>query len=170
MSGALGLAQWIVLAVAVQRILELALARRNTVRLLAAGGIEAGAAHYPVIVLFHAAWLVANFIFLPADSAANGLLLAVFCLLQAGRVWVIASLGRYWTTRIITLPGQPLAARGPYRLMRHPNYAIVALEIACLPLIFGAWHIAILFTVANLLILAWRIRVEDRTLAPRRGA
>ncbi|MDA0662516.1 MAG: isoprenylcysteine carboxylmethyltransferase family protein [Proteobacteria bacterium] len=169
MPDALGLAQWIVLAVAVQRALELVLARRNTARLLAAGGIETGAGHYPVIVLLHASWLAVNFLFLPPDAAANGPLLGIFCVFQAGRVWVIASLGAFWTTRIITMPGQPLTMRGPYRFMRHPNYAIVALEIACLPLIFGAWHIAIPFALANLAILAWRIRIEDNTLAPRRG-
>ncbi len=166
----MGLAQWIVLAVTLQRLLELILARRNTARLLAAGGSEVGAAHYPVIVVLHAAWLVVNFVFLPPDAAANWPLLIAFAVLQAGRVWVIMSLGEFWTTRIITMPDQPLSARGPYRLMRHPNYTIVVGEIACLPLIFGAWHIAIPFSIANLLILAWRIHVEDRVLAPRRGA
>ena len=144
------------------------LARRNTARLLAAGGVEAGSAHYPVIVAVHALWIAAIFYSVPPDADVNWLLLLIFLLLQAGRVWVIASLGRYWTTRIITIPGQPLVKRGPYRLLRHPNYVIVTAEIACLPLAFGAWQIAVYFTVANCLILGWRIRTEDRVLASRR--
>lgn len=167
MPGTLGLAQWLVLAVAVQRLLELLWARRNTARLLAAGGIETGAAHYPAIVAVHAAWLVANFIAIPPETEASIPLLATFALLQLGRIWVMASLGPYWTTRVISIPGHPLTRRGPYRFMRHPNYAIVAAEIACLPLIFDALAIAILFSALNAVVLVWRIRIENRALEPR---
>ncbi len=168
MLASFGLAQWLVVAVAVQRLLELLLARRNTARLIAAGGVESGAAHYPLIVAIHTMWLVAIFLAIPPETGASLPMLLIFLALQAGRVWVIASLGKYWTTRIISIPGEPLIKRGPYRLMRHPNYAIVAAEIACLPAAFGAWQIAIYFSIANCLVLAWRIRAENKVLASRR--
>ncbi len=104
---------------------------------------------------------------MPASAPVFWPLLAVFALLQAARLWVIASLGRYWTTRIITLPGAPIVRRGPYRWLRHPNYAIVAAEIAVLPLAFGAWPIAVVFSGLNALLLRHRIRLEEQALAPR---
>ncbi|WP_029007420.1 isoprenylcysteine carboxyl methyltransferase family protein [Azospirillum halopraeferens] len=162
-----GLPQLIVLLVAAQRLIELVLARRNTARLLAAGAREEGAAHYPLFVALHAAWLVALFAAVPADAPVNGVLLALFVLLQAGRVWVIASLGRFWTTRVVTLPGAPLVRRGPYRLVRHPNYLIVAAELAVLPLAMGQVAIAVLFSLLNVPLTWHRIRVEERALAPR---
>lgn len=164
----LGLPQWIVLAVVVQRLAELAYARRNEARLRLAGAVEAGAGHYPLIVLLHVAWLLAIFVTVPADARISWPLMGLYGALQLGRVWVIAALGRFWTTRVLTLPGADLVARGPYRLCRHPNYAIVAAEIALLPLAFGAWQLALAFTLLNGAILAWRIRVEDRALAGRR--
>ena len=88
--------------------------------------------------------------------------------MQLGRIWVIASLGRHWTTRLIVLPGAPLVRRGPYRFVRHPNYLIVVAEIAVLPLAFGAVAITIVFSLANLLLVARRIAIEERALAPRR--
>jgi methyltransferase len=165
-----GLAQWLVLAVALQRLGELALARRNTKKLLAAGGLESGAGHYWLIVGLHGGWLAAIFATIPPDAAVNWWLASTFALLQIGRIWVLASLGQYWTTRIITVPGAPLVRRGPYRWIRHPNYLIVAGEIALLPLAFGAWRIALGFSVANMALIAWRIRIEDRTLDSRRTA
>ena len=99
---------------------------------------------------------------------SSGRLLALFVLLQAGRLWVIASLGRFWTTRIITVPGAPLIRRGPYRWLKHPNYLVVAGEIAVLPLAFGLWQVAVVFSVLNALLLWHRIRWENRALAPRR--
>lgn len=94
-------------------------------------------------------------------------LLVLFALLQLARLWVIASLGPFWTTRVITLPGAPLIRRGPYRWLRHPNYLIVAGEIAVLPLAFGAWTIALVFSVANALLLAYRIRIEEEAALAR---
>jgi methyltransferase len=96
-------------------------------------------------------------------------LFGVFVLLQLGRVWVIASLGPYWTTRIITLPDAPLVLTGPYRYIRHPNYLVVTAEIAVLPLAFGAVAIAAVFSALNLMVIARRVWIEDRVLAPRRG-
>src|SRR5262249_24074026 len=95
-------------------------------------------------------------------------LLAAFAILQGLRLWVLLSLGRYWTTRIITVPGAPLVRRGPYRFLRHPNYLVVAAEIAMLPLAFGAWVVAVVFSALNAALLAWRIALEDQALAPRR--
>jgi len=145
----MGLAQWIVLAVAVARLAELAHSRRNGKRLLARGGHEVGAGHYPFIVALHAAWLASLFLGVPATAEPEWLLLVAFALLQGLRAWIIVSLGEYWTTRIVTVPGERLSRRGPYRWMRHPNYAVVAAEIAMLPLAFGAWKIALGFSLAN---------------------
>ncbi|WP_299394696.1 isoprenylcysteine carboxyl methyltransferase family protein [Pelagibius sp.] len=162
---------WIVLVlVALQRLGELVYAQRNTRRLLAEGGREAGAGHYPLLVGLHAAWLIALAVFVPAETPPNWALLAVFVALQGLRLWVLASLGRYWTTRIITLPDAPLVRKGPYRLLRHPNYVVVAGEILILPLAFGAWELALAFSAANAVILAIRIRCEDQALAARRTA
>ena len=161
----MSLPQWIVLAVLLQRLAELAYAQANTRRLTAAGGIESGARHMPLLVAVHAGWLAALFFLVPADAPTSWPLLALYALLQVGRLWVIAALGRRWTVRVITLPGAPLVKGGPYRFCRHPNYLIVAAEIAVLPLAFGAWQIALLFSALNAAVLAHRIRVEEAALA-----
>lgn len=159
---------WLLGFVVLQRLTELAYARRNERRLRAVGAVEHGSGHYPLIVLLHAAWLAAIAWFIPADAPPNWYWAGLFGLLQLARLWVLASMGRYWTTRVMTLPDAPLVRRGPYRWLRHPNYLIVAAEILVLPAIFGAWTIAILFSIANAILLAWRIRIEDAALAPRR--
>jgi methyltransferase len=164
----IGTPQIVVLLVAVQRLAELLVAQRNTRRLLQEGGREVGARHYPLFVLLHASWLLAMFLFIPAQAPLHLPLLAVFVLLQLLRVWIVLSLGRYWTTRIITVPGAPLVRRGPYRFLRHPNYVVVIGEIALLPLAFGAWQIALVFSILNLALLWHRIRVENTALAARR--
>lgn len=155
--------------VALQRLAELALSARNTRRLLEVGAYEVGAGHYPWLVLLHMAWLASLVFAVPADTQANRWLLGLYLGLQAARIWVIASLGPYWTTRIIVVPDRPLVTSGPYRYLRHPNYAIVVAEIALLPLAFGAWEIAFLFTLFNLFLLYHRLRIEERALAPRRA-
>jgi methyltransferase len=160
---------WALLGLVVlQRLGELIYAHRNTARLLAQGGREFGARHYPLIVLLHLAWLAAMAALVPAETPPLWPWLALFFLLQASRLWVLASLGPYWTTRIITLANAPLVRHGPYRFLKHPNYLVVALEIAVLPLAFGAWQIALVFSLLNALILAHRIRIEDSALAGRR--
>jgi methyltransferase len=159
---------WILAAVALLRIVELLYAARNTRRLLARGGVEVGRDQYPWFIVLHASWLAALWAFIPPATAPNLYLLAIFVLAQLARMWIIATLGPYWTTRVITLPGAPLVRRGPYAVIRHPNYAIVCIEIAVLPLAFGAWQIALVFTVANAALLGWRIRVEDTALDTRR--
>jgi methyltransferase len=161
---------YVILAfVAAQRLAELWLANRNTRALLAAGGEEHGAGHYPLFVLLHGGWLIAMAGAVSGDTLVHWPLIALFLLLQLGRLWVIRSLGRYWTTRVISVPDAPLVSRGPYRWLRHPNYLVVALEIPTLPLAFGFWWIAAVFGVLNLLLLGYRIRFEDRVLAVRRG-
>ena len=163
----LGLAQWLALALAALRLAELAYARRNERALRAQGAVEHGRGHYPLLVALHALWLAALFLLVPSEAAADPWLLGLFGLLLLGRLWVIRTLGPYWTTRVLTLPGAPLVRRGPYRLLRHPNYAIVAAEIAVLPLAFGQWEIALAFSATHLPLLAHRIRVEERALAGR---
>ena len=149
--------------VTLQRLGELALARRNTRRLLARGAVEAGAEHYPIIVGLHAAWLVGLW-WAAWDRPADLVWLGVYILLQALRVWTLASLGERWTTRIIVLPGEPLVRRGPYRFLPHPNYVVVAAEIAVLPLVFHLWAYALVFSVQNASVLWIRIRTEARAL------
>ena len=164
----LGWAHLLLSAVAAQRVLELAYARRNMAGLVARGGREVGRAHYPLLMLLHGGWLVCLALATAPSPPVRWGWLIVFLALQLSRLWVIASLGPYWTTRIITLDDQPLQLRGPYRFMRHPNYAIVALEIPALPLALGLVKLAALFAALNVLLLAHRIRVEERALALRR--
>jgi methyltransferase len=155
--------------VALQRAAELVLAQRNTKRLLARGAREVGAEHYPLFILLHASWLAAIALTTPWTREPIWPLLGVFATLQLMRLWVIASLGPYWTTRIITLDRAPLVRRGPYRFLRHPNYWVVAAEIAVLPLALGAWPVALAWTILNALLLRLRIRAEDAALQARRA-
>ena len=165
------LAIYVILAlVAVQRLAEVVYANHNTKALLARGAVEIGRKHYPLIVLLHASWLAAILIFLPVNATIHWLWFGLFLILQGLRVWVLATLGPYWTTRIISLPGAPLVRKGPFRFIRHPNYTVVAGEIAALPLAFGEWQVAVVFTILNGLMLAWRIRAEDAALSARRQA
>jgi methyltransferase len=150
--------------VTLQRLGELVLARHNTRALLARGGIEIGARHYPWIVAVHAAWLIALWIF-GRDQEVDFSALALFVVLQGLRIWILATLGTRWTTRIIVLPGEKLVAGGPYRYLSHPNYAVVASEIAVLPLALHLPVVAVVFTVLNAIVLAIRIRAETRALA-----
>ena len=149
--------------VTAERLLELALARANTKRLLDAGAVEHGAGHYPLIVAVHSAWLISLWVLAP-ERAVDGFWLALFVLLQLARFWVIATLGRRWTTRIIVLPGAPLVTHGPYRFLNHPNYWVVAGEIAVLPLVFGLPVVALAFSILNAAILRVRVQTENRAL------
>lgn len=149
--------------VTAQRLGELALARRNTRRLLARGGVESGAEHYPLMVGLHAAWLVGLWA-LGWNREPSLFWLVAYLVLQGLRAWVIVSLGERWTTRIITVPGEPLVRRGPYRFVSHPNYLVVAAEIAVLPLVFGLGAYALVFFLLNASLLWIRIRAEERAL------
>jgi len=158
---------WVLALVAAQRLIELAVAAANTRRLLAQGAREVGRAHYPLFILLHGSWLVAIAVTTPLERQPIWPLLGVFVLLQAARLWVVATLGRYWTTRIITLDGAPLVRRGPFRFVRHPNYLVVTCEIAMLPLAFANWPVALVWSVLNALLLQHRIRVEGAALSAR---
>ena len=149
--------------VTMQRLAELMLARRNTRRLLARGAYEAAPGHYQFLVLLHAAWLAVMWLFGPG-SPIEVVPLILFALLQLGRVWVIATLGERWTTRIIVLPGAPLVRTGPFRWLDHPNYLIVIGEFAVLPLVFGLPAVAIVFSLLNGVLLWVRIRDENEAL------
>ncbi len=150
--------------VTLQRLGELALAERNTRRLLSRGAHEVGRGHYPFIVAVHAGWLITLWLLGPGPPI-HLLPLALFVALQAARVWVLASLGTRWTTRIIVLPGAPLVRSGPYRWVDHPNYLIVIGEIFVLPLVFGLGEVALLFSLLNGIVLWVRIREENKALA-----
>ncbi|QJP15889.1 hypothetical protein G3545_20895 [Starkeya sp. ORNL1] len=149
--------------VTLQRLGELVLSNRNTARLKASGAREVGREHYAYMVALHALWL-AGLWWLAPGRPVSLLLLVVYALLQVLRVWVIGSLGRRWTTRIIVLPDAPLVQRGPYRFFSHPNYVVVAGEIAVLPLMFGLIWFAVLFSALNAVILYVRIRTENAAL------
>jgi methyltransferase len=105
---------------------------------------------------------------LPHPPVIRWIPVVLICLLQFVRLWTMHTLGPYWTTRIITLPGAPVITRGPYRFMRHPNYAVVVLEVALFPLVFGETEVALVFSILNGIMLYWRIRTEDNALADRR--
>ena len=153
----------ILVAVTFQRIGELWLSARNTRRLLAQGALEHSAGHYPLILGVHALWL-ASLWWLAPSRPIDGIWLAFFVVIEIGRIWVLASLGARWTTRIIILPGASLVKRGPYRIVNHPNYVVVVLEIAVLPLVFGLWQVALIFSALNAGVLAIRIRAENEAL------
>ena len=157
------LAIFILVLVTAQRLAELVLAKRNTARLLARRGIEKSPGHYGFIVLMHAAWLVLLWIFV-GTAQISFWWLSLFIVLQFLRVWVIATLGERWTTRIIVVPGEARVLGGPYRFMAHPNYVIVAAEIIALPMALGLPWIALIFTLLNAAILWVRIRAEAKAL------
>ena len=160
----------VMLIVILQRFAELVLSARNVRTLKAEGGIETGQEHYKYIVLLHTAFFISMITeFLVRRSSGNlseisYLFLVFFIFLQLIRAWVILSLGKYWNTRIIRVPGSNLVETGPYRFMRHPNYAVVSLEIICLPMIFGLIYTAVIFTVLNSVVLFFRIREEEKAL------
>lgn len=162
----------LVLATGAERVVELVVSKRNAAWALAHGGVESGRGHFPAMVALHTgllagalaeAWLLDR----PFIPALGWPMLALVVLCQAGRYWIIASLGRQWNTRVIVVPGMPLSRRGPYRWawLRHPNYVIVALEGIALPLVHTAWITALVFTVLNaILLLGFRIPAEERAL------
>lgn len=149
--------------VTLQRLTELPIAAANTRRLISDGGVEVGASHYPLIVGAHALWLATLWWFAPGRPV-NLAFLAFFIMVEFGRIWVLRTLGPRWTTRIIIVPGEKLVAAGPYRFVNHPNYLVVITEIAVLPLVFGLWQVSIAFSVLNAIVLAVRIKAENRAL------
>lgn len=154
--------------VAVQRLFELALARKNERRARARGALERGRGHYPFIVALHSLWLVSTLvegILRGPELPALWLVpLALFLLVQPLRYWALFSLGERWNTKILVVPGAKPVRRGPYRYLNHPNYVVVVAEILTFPLIFDAWITALVFTVLNAAVLSVRIREENRAL------
>jgi len=149
--------------VTAQRLGELWLSKRNTARLLANGAREHAPGHYPLIVALHGAWLLALWV-VAVSRPVDRVWLAMFVLIELARIWVLYSISSRWTTRIIVSPGEPLVRRGPYRWLNHPNYLVVIAEIAVLPLVFGLWRVALIFSVLNAAILMVRISAENRAL------
>jgi methyltransferase len=158
----------IVLLVALQRSVEAMYGSRNARALLRRGGVEVGRRHYPLVVLLHTTWLITMALGIGPETRIRPVLLALFAVMQIFRIWVLATLGRFWTTRVITVPGERLVQRGPYRFVRHPNYLVVIAEIALLPLALGQIRTALVFSALNNCLLIWRIRVENAALADRR--
>ncbi len=154
--------------VTLQRLGELVIASRNTRRLMDQGAVEIGRSHYPVMVSLHASWLIVLWLTV-GGRPVNIALLGIFAVLQALRVWVLATLGERWTTRVIVMPGAPLVTGGPFRFLRHPNYCVVIGEIAVLPLAFGLVWVAVIFSLLNAAMLFVRIGSESRALYGRDG-
>jgi methyltransferase len=155
-------------AVTAERLAELWLARRNALALLAKGASEFTPGHYPAIVLLHALWLASLWLFGWAYPLSS-IWLLIFLALQALRAWVLMTLRGRWTTRIIVLPSIPLVATGPYRFLSHPNYVVVIGEIAALPLCLGLPWVALVFSIANAVILAIRVNAENGALSGLRS-
>ncbi len=153
--------------IVVQRLAELALAKRNTARLLERGAVEIGASHYPLIVVLHTGWVLA-LIYFGYGQALSMPWLVAYAALQVMRVWILASLGERWTTRIIVLD-EPLVRAGPFAFLRHPNYVLVVAEIFVAPMVLGLFWVAVVFSVLNAAMLTLRISVEERALKPMRS-
>jgi methyltransferase len=147
-----------------QRLAELWWAKRNEAALLGSGGVEYGHSHLWLIILFHAAWMAGLWL-LGYDRPVNPAFFAAFVIVQLARFWVLITLGRRWTIRIIAVPGERLVAAGPYRFLRHPNYAVVTAEIAIVPLAVGLPIYALIFSILNALVLTVRIPAENAALA-----
>jgi methyltransferase len=169
LDGSLGGPQIAALLVLCQRGLEELHSQRNMQRLLQAGGREAGRDYYPVVAATHLCWIAAIAFLIPSNAPLYVAPLVMYLALQLARYWIIGTLGRYWTHRIITLDEAPMVTRGPYRLMRHPNYAVTLAETLLLPLAFGQVALAVIFTAIWAAVILYKIRLEDEALAERRA-
>ncbi|MBX9592583.1 MAG: hypothetical protein K2X43_25120 [Hyphomonadaceae bacterium] len=170
LEGAIGWPQIAALLLLAQRGAEEVYSARNTRALLAEGGFEVGRDYYPVVAVTHLAWIAALFFLLLPDAPVSIALLGLYLALQVVRYWVIATLGRYWTHRIITLRSAPIVRRGPYRYLSHPNYAVSIGETFLLPGVFGGWALAVIMTAVWSAVLYYKILLENRALAERRPA
>ena len=163
----IGAPQLAALLVLAQRGLEELYSSRNTRRLMASGATEMGRTYYPVVAATHLAWIAGLFFLIPPTAPIVWPLIAYYVTLQIVRYWVIASLGPFWTHRIITLPGAPIARSGPYRYLSHPNYAVTIVETFVLPLAFGALALACIMTALFWVVLSVKIKLENEALADR---
>ena len=167
-SDVIGVPQIVAVLVLAQRGLEEVYSARNTRALLAAGGEEAGRSYYPVVATTHLAWIASLFFLIPPAAEASLVLAVLYLLLTVARYWVIGTLGRFWTHRIITLKDAPIVSAGPYKLIRHPNYAVTIAETFLLPAVFGAWAVALIMGSVWAAVLMYKIELEDGALAARR--
>ncbi len=161
------LVTWILIYIVVQRLGELVYANSNTSRLLSEGGQEHGADHYHYFIFLHSAWIAIIALLVDPQHIVHPALLALFVATQLLRIWTLASIGRWWTTRIISAPHFDRVRRGPYRYISHPNYLVVILEIAIVPLMLGLSWVALVFSILNAILLRHRIGVETAVLAER---
>lgn len=168
MSEIIGWPQIAALLVLLQRGAEELYSARNTRQLLAAGGREAGADYYPVVAVTHLAWIASLYFLIPASAAVSTVLAFAYLALTVVRYWVIGTLGRFWTHRIITLDAAPIVRTGPYAAIKHPNYAVTIAETFLLPAVFGAWALAVIMTSVWAAVLYYKIKLEDEALAARR--
>ncbi len=146
------------------RLVELWVARNNEIWLRKNGAIESGQNHYPFIVALHSlfiASMIAEF-FSRGGTVINYGFLIAFIVLILLKIWTISSLGKYWNTRILRVPGSVFIKKGPYKYFRHPNYFIVICEIAIIPLVFGLYFTAVTFSILNAIMLMVRIREEEK--------
>lgn len=156
--------------VAVERVVELVVSKRNLTWSRAHGGVEYGHSHYPYMVALHAFLLVGALIEAwvwqrPLIPVLSLVMLALVIASQGLRWWCIATLGRQWNTLVVVVPGMPRVTGGPYRWLRHPNYVAVVIEGIALPMVGFAWVTAVVFTVLNAWLLTVRLRVENAALA-----
>ncbi len=158
---------WVLLYLLIQRLGELLHAKRNSARLLSEGATEYGAEHYHYFILLHGSWIIVMAMLAKPDHALNPYIFSAFFLSQIVRFWTLVSIGRWWSTRIISAPHFPRVRKGPYKFLAHPNYAVVVLEIAIIPLLLGLWWAAILFSLFNAILLRHRIRIEEAVLKER---
>lgn len=158
--------------VAIERLYELKLSKRNAAKAFARGALEVGIGHYRVMTVFHTAFLVScavePWLFQRAFPGLPGVVALVFALLaQSLRYWAISTLGDKWNTRVIVMPGTTPVTTGPYRFIKHPNYVAVVIELVAVPLIYGSWITATIFSIGNAALLAVRIRAEEKALGEK---
>lgn len=154
----------VLLYLTIQRVAELWWATQNERRLFKAGGVEYGHSHLLLMVALHAGWMLGLWM-LACDRPVHPVFLSLFIVVQIARYWVLLTLRRRWTIRIVAVPGERLVTRGPYRFIRHPNYAVVTAEIAIVPLALGLPLYALVFSILNAAVLAIRIPAENAALA-----
>jgi methyltransferase len=165
----IGWPQIVALIILLQRGLEELYSARNTRALIAEGAREVGRSYYPVVATTHLAWIASLYFVIPADASVFSFLAVVYLALQIVRYWVIGTLGRYWTHRIFTLDNAPIVRRGPYRFIRHPNYAVTIAETFLLPMVFGAVALGLIMGAVWAAVLFYKIILEDEGLSARRG-
>lgn len=167
-SDTFGLPQIAAVLILIQRALEELHSQRNTQRLFEQGAHEEGREYFSVVATTHLCWVASLAFLIPGSASVHMFLLILFLALQPLRYWIIATLGCYWTHRIITLPNAPIVTQGPYRFVRHPNYVLTLAETFLLPVAFGQAALGVIFTVIWGAVLRYKILLEDRAISMRR--